>query len=102
MLTKRNRVDREVLYEFRKPVYVMSNLYEDISSEEEELNHDDRIIEKETNLDLLDDISIDDFPDVDEDFVSNIVGDIDGDIRSVIYSNMPIERERRTLCIRFA
>lgn len=52
------------------------------------MNHDDRIIEKET-----DDISQDDFPDVDEDFVSNFVGDTDGDIRSVIYSDMPIEGE---------
>lgn len=65
-------------------MYVMSNLYEYISSEEEELNHDDRIIEKETDFDLLDDISLDDFPDVGEDIVSNIVGDTDGDIRSVI------------------
>lgn len=84
MSTKRSRVDRDVFYESGKPVYVMSNLYEYISSEEEELNHDDRIIEKETDFDLLDDISLDDFPDVGEDIVSNIVGDTDGDIRSVI------------------
>lgn len=43
--------------------------------------------------DLLDDISLVDFPDVDEDLVLNIVGDTDGDIRSVIYSDMPIEGE---------
>lgn len=75
----------------------MSNLYEDISSEEEGLNHDDCIIEKDTDFDLLNDISLDDFPDVDKDFVSNIFGDTDGDIRSVIYAN-----RGRTLCIRFA
>lgn len=73
-------------------MYVIADLYDDISSEED-LNHDDRIIEKETDFDHLDDISLDDFPDVDEDFVSNIVGDTDGDIRSVIYSDMPIEGE---------
>lgn len=43
--------------------------------------------------DLLDDISLVDFPDVDEDLVLNIVGDTDGDIRSVIYSDMPIGGE---------
>lgn len=43
--------------------------------------------------DLLDDISLVDFPDVDEDLVLNIVGDTDGDIRSVIYSDMSIEGE---------
>lgn len=43
--------------------------------------------------DLLDDISLVDFPDVDEDLVLNIVGDTDGDIRSVMYSDMPIEGE---------
>lgn len=73
----------------------MSDLYEDISSEEEDLNHDDRIIEKDTDFDFLNDISLDDFPDVD--FVSDIFGDTDGDIRSVIYAN-----RGRTLCIRFA
>lgn len=78
--------------ESRKPV-CNADLYEEISSEEEDLNHDDRIIEKETDFDLLDDISQDDFLDVDEDFVSNIVEDTDGDIRSVIYSGMPIEGE---------
>lgn len=66
MSTKRRRVDRDVFYESRKPVYVMSDLYQDISSEED-LNHDDRKIGKETGFDLLDDISLDDFPDVDED-----------------------------------
>lgn len=66
MYTKRRRVDRDVFYESRKPVYVMSDLYQDISSEED-LNHDDRKIGKETGFDLLDDISLDDFPDVDED-----------------------------------
>lgn len=57
------------------------------------MNHDVCIIEKETDYDLLDDISQDDFLDVDEDFVSNIVEDTDGDIRYVIYSGMPIEGE---------
>lgn len=57
------------------------------------MNHNDRIIEKETDFDLLDDISPDDFPDVDEEFVSDIVGDTDGDIRSINYSVMPIEEE---------
>lgn len=52
-----------------------------------------RIIEKENDFDLLDDISLVDFPDVDEDLVLNIVGDTNGDIRSVIYSDMPIEGE---------
>lgn len=52
-----------------------------------------RIIEKENDFDLLDDISLVDFPDVDEDLVLNIVGDTYGDIRSVIYSDMPIEGE---------
>lgn len=66
MSTKRRRVDRDVFYESRKPVYVMSDLYQDISSEED-LNHDDRKLGKETGFDLLDDISLDDFPDVDED-----------------------------------
>lgn len=73
----------------------MSDLYEDLLFEEED---DDRIMEKDTDFDLLNDISLDDFPDVDKDFVSNILGDTDGDIRSVIYAN----RGRRTLCIRFA
>lgn len=45
--------------------------------------------------DLLDDISLVDFPDVDEDLVLKIVGDIDGDIRSVIYSDVPISGEHR-------
>lgn len=57
------------------------------------MNHDDRIFEKETDCDLLDDISLEDFPDVDEDFVSNIVGDTYGDIRSVIDSDRPKEGE---------
>lgn len=52
-----------------------------------------RIIEKENDFDLLDDISLVDFPDVDENLVLNIVGDTNGDIRSVIYSDMPIEGE---------
>lgn len=52
-----------------------------------------RIIEKENDFDLLDDISLVDFPDVDEDLVLNFVGDTYGDIRSVIYSDMPIEGE---------
>lgn len=52
-----------------------------------------RIIEKENDFDLLDDISLVDFPDVVEDLVLNIVGDTNGDIRSVIYSDMPIEGE---------
>lgn len=92
MSTKRRRVDRDVFYESRKPVYVMSDLYQDISSEED-LNHDDRKLGKETGFDLLDDISLDNFPDVDEDFISNIVGDTDGDIRCVTYSEMPIAGE---------
>lgn len=57
------------------------------------MNHDDRIFEKETDCDLLDDISLEDFPDVDEDFVSNIVGDTYGDIRFVIDSDRPKEGE---------
>lgn len=50
-----------------------------------------RIIGKENDFDLLDDISLVDFPDVDEDLVLNIVGDKYCDIRSVIYSDMVIE-----------
>lgn len=71
---KKRRIVREKYDMARKPVYVMSDLYKDFSSEEEDLNHNDRVIGKETNFDFLDAISLDDFPDVDEDFVSNIVG----------------------------
>lgn len=44
-------------------------------------------------IDFFDDILLVDFLDVDEDLVLNIVGDIYGDIRFVIYSDMLIERE---------
>lgn len=71
---KKRRIVREKYDMARKPVYVMSDLYKDFSSEEEDLNYNDRVIGKETNFDFLDAISLDDFPDVDEDFVSNIVG----------------------------
>lgn len=71
---KKRRIVREKYDMARKPVYVMSDLYKDFSSEEEDLNHNDRVIGKVTNFDFLDAISLDDFPDVDEDFVSNIVG----------------------------
>lgn len=94
MSTERRRVDRDEFYESKKSVYVMSDLYENISSEEEDLNHDDRIIEKETDFDHLDDISLDDFLDVDEDFISNTVGDTDGEFSSIIYSDMPKEGEK--------
>lgn len=69
--------------ESRKPV-CNADLYEEILSEED-LNHDDRIIEKETDFDLLDDISQDDFLDVDEDFVSNIVEDTDAWRHQICY-----------------
>lgn len=71
----------------------MLDLYEDILLEEEDLNYNDCIIEKEIDFDFFNDILLDDFLDVDKDFVLNIVGDIDGDIRFVIYSDMLIEGE---------
>lgn len=58
--------------------------------EEEDLNC---IIEKENDFDFFDDILLVDFLDVDENLVLNIVGDINGDIRFVIYSDMLIEGE---------
>lgn len=84
MFIKWSWVDCDVFYEFGKFVYVMLNLYEYILFEEEELNYDDCIIEKEIDFDFFDDILLDDFLDVGEDIVLNIVGDKDGDIRFVI------------------
>jgi hypothetical protein len=68
---KRRRIDRSKYEEMKKPVYVLSDLYDDISSEEEEY--------REPTEHLLDDDDLEEISvgSVDWNFIDNILGESD-------------------------
>lgn len=77
---QRKVVHKNVYKEATRPVYILSNLYEDISSDEEEFENQDLINE----MDFREDISLESGEQIDENFVDNIISEMrEDDVRLV-------------------
>ncbi|XP_062569353.1 centrosome-associated zinc finger protein Cp190-like [Saccostrea cucullata] len=74
MPSKRRRVELDDFFESRKPVYVHSDLYEDISSDENDETYCDAQETDVTYVNYLDDISFaSELPEIDESLVEDIL-----------------------------